>query len=86
MLAMFVEMLPTIIGGLAFAAISAFLIKFSLIPNWMILRTDYTESYDGPYKIAHVICTILWGWIKWSWKAAVAIFDFILQMMFAFAR
>lgn len=79
-------LLPTIIGGLAFAAISAFLIKFSLIPNWMILRTDYTESYDGPYKIAHVICTILWGWIKWSWKAAVAIFDFILQMMFAFAR
>lgn len=77
-------LLPTIIGGLLFAAIDVFLIKFSLIPNWMILRTDYTESYDGPYRITHVICMILWGWIKWSWKAAWGIIEFTLRLVAGF--
>ncbi len=74
-------LMPTIIGGLIFLAADVFLIKFSLIPNWMILRTDYTESYDGPYRVAHIICTILWGWIKWSWRLFWSMMDYAIRMM-----
>ncbi|MGN0975754.1 MAG: tetratricopeptide repeat protein [Gemmiger sp.] len=72
----------TIVGPILFGAMFVFLLKFSFIPNWMILRTDYTESYDGPYKVAHILCMILWGWIKWSWKAAWGIVEFSFRLAF----
>lgn len=66
--------------GVIALILTAGMIYFSLVPNWQLLRYQYTKKLVGGYEVFRIINYVASVILRWSW----AIVKFIFHLIFSF--
>lgn len=66
--------------GIVALALTVGMVYFSLVPNWQLLRYQYTKKLVGGYEVFRIINNIASFIFRWSWAAV----KFIFRLIFSF--